>query len=422
MYLKKLFFLIQLIWICFHETMNYFIYYNYDYVTNLTHRLANINILYVKIFQAFALNNKWINDEINNKLLKFTDNAPWNFSDINLSMLVSMADKYNIKLKRGYEIPINSGMISLIFKGYNQNNEPVIIKMKRVNIDQILDESIDNLLFIIYLISFIPIIDSLQLTNIINKNILLLKCQTNFSQEVDNMILMKENCKNLKYIKIPSVDKSVTDEFPNIILMEFIDGQNISMIKQEDCEPFAKLVVKFGLTTTIVHGVVHGDLHSGNILFIKNEKNEYKLGIIDFGIIYHINTPCKNILFDLLTNLFQYTPRNCAIKLLHSNFFEPPNIVDELNTEEYNHLVSICEEIISDTLTNVHQIQIYKFLCRMKEYFSEKKIRVSNQLIQFQLILAMSHGMTMMLCKDDLIKIIDTSINELFHINLLLED
>jgi hypothetical protein len=48
-------------------------------------RLSSINILCVKVFQAIALNNSLIDEKINNKLLQFTDNPPWNFSDIKLS-------------------------------------------------------------------------------------------------------------------------------------------------------------------------------------------------------------------------------------------------------------------------------------------------------------------------------------------------
>ena len=60
-----------------------------------------------------------------------------------------MADKYNIKLPDGYEVPINSGMISLVFRGYEKGNpnKEFVIKMKRRNIQQRLDDAIDNLLF-----------------------------------------------------------------------------------------------------------------------------------------------------------------------------------------------------------------------------------------------------------------------------------
>ena len=47
---------------------------NKDYslfIDNITLKLASINILYVKLFQAIALNNNLIDDNINNKFWTF---------------------------------------------------------------------------------------------------------------------------------------------------------------------------------------------------------------------------------------------------------------------------------------------------------------------------------------------------------------
>ena len=65
-----------------------------------------------------------------------------------------------------------------------------------------------------------------------------------------------------------------------MILMNFIDGERIDKIKVGEYESYAKQVVKFGLTTLLIHGVVHGDLHSGNIIFIKDD-NDKPVSIFD---------------------------------------------------------------------------------------------------------------------------------------------
>jgi len=167
--IKGIIFLLNVLLIFGTEFLLYSLFLDYGLlIDRLTLRLSSINILCVKIFQAFALNNSLINEETNNKLLQFTDNAPWSLSDINLHDLIEIADKYNLHLKFGYEIPINAGMISLVFKVYKSNTylEPVIIKMKRNNIDKKLDDAIDNLLFLMYILSFIPIINKYQLAEV----------------------------------------------------------------------------------------------------------------------------------------------------------------------------------------------------------------------------------------------------------------
>jgi predicted unusual protein kinase regulating ubiquinone biosynthesis (AarF/ABC1/UbiB family) len=433
--LKGILFLVNVFFIFGKEYFLYLILQDYSsFIERLALELSSINILCVKIFQAFALNNSLIDEKVNNKLLQFTDNAPWNFSDIDLQSLIEISDKYNLYLKARYEVPINSGMISIVFKAYKKDNynQAVIIKMKRNNIDEKLNDAIDNLLFSMYLLSFIPIFNKYQLSEVVNKNIEIIRHQTNFLEEVDNINRIKNNCKNLKYVKIPSANRTVTEEFPNCILMDYIEGIKINQIQKEDYEGFAKQVMKFGFVTSIVHGVTHGDLHGGNILFIKDKNDDkypYKIGVIDFGIIYELDSQYKGLIFEILTQMFDSPPRETAIKLLNSGIIDPPNILQQIPKEDYENIINFTSEIIDETINaskKANQIQIYKFISKLKEYLSNSVlskigIRPSDNLVKTQLVLAMSHGVTLTLCNDDFIGLADKVINELFHTNMIME-
>jgi ubiquinone biosynthesis protein len=430
---KQVLFLINVFFIISSELFFYVIYKDLQYfAARITHRLASINILYVKVFQAIALNNSLIDEKINNQLLKFTDNAPWNYNDINFEELIEVTDKYDIILPDGYDSPINSGMISLVFKAYKRNtNTPLIIKMKRKDIDAKLNHAIMNLQFFMNILKFIPIIKKYQIVDVINKNIDIIKHQTNFSQEVDNMIKVKKNCSKLKYVVIPYVYEDVTREYSNVILMEYIDGIKINQIKEEDYEDFAKQVIKFGFVTSVIHGVAHGDLHGGNILFIKDdtqEKYKHKIGVIDFGIIYEVEAEFKGNLFNLFTQIFESTPRETAIKLFNSGIIEPENIFNQLPNEHREQILNFTCEIIQDTIQNskkANQFQLYKLMYKLKEYLCKSDmssigIKPSDNFVKTQLVLAMTHGVTLALCKDDFITIADKVLNELFNTNLII--
>jgi len=423
----------NLFFIVTSELFFYFIYKDFPYfITRLSHRLASINILYVKIFQAIASNNSIIDDKINDKLLRFTDNAPWNYSDINVSDIIEVTNVYDIVLENGFEKPINAGMISLVFMAYKRGTlEPLIIKMKRNNIENKLASAIENLQTFMYLLSFFPLINKYQIAEVVNKNIDIITHQTNFLEEVENMIVMKENCKNLKYVKIPSVRKNVTKKYPNIIIMDFIDGIKINEIEEKDYEGFARQVMKFGFVTTMIHGITHGDLHSGNILFIKDvndDKYPHKIGVIDFGIIYKLDTNYKGLLFDILSQMLEIPARETAIKLLSSGLIDPPNIIQQIPKRDYENIICLTAEIIEETIQSskkANQLQVYKFLYKLKEYLGNSQlatlgIRPSDNFVKSQLILAMSHGVTLTLCKNDFFSLADKVLNELFHTNMLM--
>lgn len=431
--LKQLWFLCKVFYIFISEYL--YLLFHIDkvkFVDRLSRRLACVNILYVKIFQAIALNNRLIDEKINNTLMKFTDNAPWTQDDIDVDTLNSLKDEYQLVIRDGVYHPINSGMISLVFKATRVSDDSnVIIKIKRNNIERKLEDAIDNLLFGMYILSFFPLIKKYQLSEVVNKNIDIIKHQVNFHEEVQNLLTMKENCKYLKYVKIPSVFKEVTDKYPNVILMEQIDGVSINQVTKEDYEGFAKQVMKFGFVTTLLHGVTHGDLHGGNILFIKDEndkKHKYKIGVLDFGIIYEIDAQYKGVLFELLTEMFNNSATVTAEKLLDSGIIEPLELVKTLPSEHRNNILMFTSEIIQDTIHNskqANQIQLYKFLTEFKNYISNSEIselglRPSDNFVKTQLVLAMAHGVTLTLCKDDYMTLADKVINELFHTNMIM--
>ena len=434
--IKNLSFVVNTTWIFTSEYLSYLLERDYSiFIDRLTNRLSQVNILYVKIFQAIALNNNFIDDQTNNKLLKFTDNAPWNYyDDVDFEVFYDLYNHFNIVVPDSH-LPINSGMIALVYKAYAKDtNKEVIIKVKRRNIGERLEEAINKLLFFVRLISFIPIVKSLQFREIIEKNIKLLTDQTNFNQEVENMNKMRRNCKNLKYVVIPKADEEVTKRFPNIIAMEYINGVKIGEVKEEDYIPFAKQVLKLGFVTSLVHGCTHGDLHGGNILFIKDENEEnpkykHKIGVLDFGIVYELDVKFKGVVFDVMIDVFNTPPEKIAEEALVSGLLEPLDLIRELPGEHKNNLIKMISEIISDALTKTkqgNQVQIYKFLNNFYSYINSHNlsslgIRPSENFVKTQLALGMSHGVTLTLCKDDYMSLADKVITELFHMDTLLE-
>ena len=214
-------------------------------------------------------------------------------------------------------------------------------------------------------------------------------------------------------------------------MMEYIDGITIDKILKEDYECFAKQVMKFGFVTSAVHGVTHGDLHAGNILFIKDETDEkytHKIGVLDFGIVYDIENNYKTMLFESITEMFTSSSRVSAEKFINSGIIEPFDVLKNLPINHYNNIVNFTAEIIEETVQNskkANQLQLYKFLYKFKSYLSNNEIselglRPSDNFVKSQLVMAMSHGVTLTLCNDDYFTVADTVLNELFHINMIL--
>jgi predicted unusual protein kinase regulating ubiquinone biosynthesis (AarF/ABC1/UbiB family) len=217
------------------------------------------------------MNQNLFDDRIQRELVKYTDSVPYTEEDIDYDSIMDLAFDNDLEYKFSNVVPFKSGMISLVFKLYsNKTGEPFILKMKRNNIDEKLNDAIDELKWIIYLFSFFPQINNIDASTILNKNIDNLKEQTDFNNEVRNMIEAKSICEHLDYVHIPTVYPDITEKYNNLILMEYVPGVSVSEVKEEDYIPFAKLVSKYGIVS-LSKGAAHGDLHPGNLLFIRDE-------------------------------------------------------------------------------------------------------------------------------------------------------
>ena len=428
-FLNNIWFLISISWIIFDELLLYCAFKNYQkFIFKLTNRLASKNILYVKVFQAFALNNNMIDDNINHELLKFTDNVPWTNKDIDMQTLISLENEYNITILNDYK-PVNSGMISLVFKGINSKSEIVIIKIKRINIENVLNDGIQKLLFCVKLLALLPI-NNYQMSSVIHDNIHLIKHQTNFHKEVENMKIMKNNCKNLKYIKIPTVHADVTNKFSNIIIMEFIKGSTLQAVDPSDYDEFSKQIIKFVLVSMLMNGLSHGDLHVGNILFIKDEndaKYKHKIGILDFGIVYEIGK-MKNTFYYIFANMCKVSPNEIAQKLLFSGIVEPVECIEKLNSEHSNAIVNILTNFINDTIhvsKHFSQINTLKSISELNDYIVNNNlivngfnVRPCDDLIKFQVVFSMLYGVILKLCGYKYIEMTNQVMIDLFHIDV----
>lgn len=423
-------FIIQLLYVFLTE----YLYFNLgvknynDCIDSVACNLTKINILYVKLFQAIALNNNYIDEETNKILIKYTDNVPYNGYDINWSDLIDCKEDFKIKMDTF--IPINSGMISVVFKCM-KDGKPVIMKMKRYNIEKKMDYAIGRLKFCVNILSLIPLFNSLEIPNLINKNIDIIMQQTNFIQEISNILLFKQKFQYVKYIKIPDVYENVTFCYPNIICMEYIEGMNIKNIDTNDMDEYAKLMIKFGFTSVFNFGLAHGDLHSGNVLFIKNEDTtnnlpKYQLGIIDLGIILRLDQETKNSFIDIFSDITNQNTRKTSIKIIN-NLLEPKYVLRKINKTQKENIITIISDALDKIIKNknANQSMIYKNIKKLNDYLNMnpeiKKIgmKPSDEFVKLQFALAMSHGVTLELCKEKYVELTNTVLDELFHRNLL---
>lgn len=277
-----------------------------DTIINISNSLVNQSYIFIKVIQ-WGLQNIYdlnFDEKVINYFNTFSNNVPYTTLELEKSnLLIRKALEYAstfcndvLEIKNNY-IPINSGSVALVYKAH-LNEKPIIIKVLRYNIIDIIKEDIcfleyffDNA-FVKNIIKYYIKLNFKHFITI-NRNALLKQCD--FKCEVNNALLFKSNLKNEKNIVIPQIYEYFTDAFHEIIVMEYLNGPIAKNAPFYQLQNHFKTIRSLYFKSLFRYNLLHGDFHLGNVIII--DKNA--VGIIDFGIVYVVNNVLSNKLFDI---------------------------------------------------------------------------------------------------------------------------
>jgi predicted unusual protein kinase regulating ubiquinone biosynthesis (AarF/ABC1/UbiB family) len=167
--------------------------------------------------------------------------------------------------------------------------------------------------------------------------------------------------------------------------------------------------------------VTHGDLHAGNVIFIKNnEPPMYQLGLIDFGIVTRIEKNITRLLLNVASNLNNST--FSLSEMILNDLIEPRQSFLELPNKDF--ILNEISNLINETLNtpkNMNQVRLFEGLKKVNHFFQNHKMhefRINDDFVKLQMALAMSQGLALHLCKNDYLPFAKSVMDELFHINI----
>jgi predicted unusual protein kinase regulating ubiquinone biosynthesis (AarF/ABC1/UbiB family) len=399
--------------------------YNYI-IMRLAGELADKNIFFTKIFQGIAnnANNKLMNKEIFNYFINYTDNVKYDENEIDyrgLYELISIAKRNGDELVIHGGVrsePIKSGVIAVIYKA-TLNGKDVIIKYRRKNIVEKFDKSISELKLLVNITKKLPYFCNLNICDIFEENREIMTEQLDFTNEINNIQVFYEKFKDVKDICIPHVYSYFTEANANAIVMDYIAGTRLENINAEDKDEYSKILSRFNIKSVFYDSIYHADLHSGNIIFMKEKDPQglndvLKIGVIDYGIIGKLTREEQNIFFNFFKTLVSGNYEKLA-KYIVTHLSEPlekgekgekGEKHDKLN-ENKESLTSTNEKLIKD----IYNI-CYNTLSVKQIFFGGEEIYEVNKILKTQnltfskffcrieLAIAISENVCNSLCKD----------------------
>ncbi len=188
------------------------------------------------------------------------------------------------------------------------NGQEVIIKVKRPNIEAIVEEDLIILKKILPLgLKFVDPNLRFSAEAMLAQFIETIHEEIDYTMESANLKKIKKNLKNNLKIKIPSVYDDYSSK--NVLTLEYVPGIKITNIEELDKAGIdrQKLVIdvhKVFFTMLLRHSIFHADPHPGNISVAKDGS----LILYDFGMVGRLDYETRLQLIRLYLALIEKDP------------------------------------------------------------------------------------------------------------------
>jgi ubiquinone biosynthesis protein len=204
--------------------------------------------------------------------------------------------------------PLGSASVAQVHKARLKNGKAVAIKVQRADIRQKFFADIDIIRYFGQKLQK-HLQNNISISQIIDEFERYTKKEFDFTVEAGHI---EEICSSLTShgVVVPKVFWAYTTE--KILTMEYLDGTKLSEIKGIDKPHAARVLVDSFVTQIFACGTFHADLHPGNILLMKNGK----LGLLDFGIVGHLDSRTRKLGLELYMAVLNRDPREIAETLL----------------------------------------------------------------------------------------------------------
>ena len=372
-------------------------------LSDIANNLININILYTKLFQSIANNSHIFNKQEINSLIIYTDNVPYTNEDIDDYFEDNYLKNNNIINIINKE-PIKSGVIALIYEGYIDGKK-IIIKVKRKNIDYRLNIAYDNILFLFKLLNNLTFFKQLAIYKTFKNNKEQFLSQLDMKNEIKNNKIFQEKFKNIDYIIIPKIYENLCN-YNNIIIMEYINGYNLEYIKEmynTNRLEYIQLFIKFFIKGLLFDRYIHGDLHSGNIIF-QNNNNNKSIAIIDYGIIYELTKEEQYIWFKYAKAIKEKSYTD-MVDIFFQYIIKPEHIIKNLPQYKYNELYNIIYNFVNEMIINNEPFVSQRTITLLNNYLFNYNLYVHEDFNKIQLSLALAINTTNELKPNDTVLI-----------------
>lgn len=263
--------------------------------------LEELGPTFIKFGQILSTRPDILPEEYMTELLKLQDTVgPLPFADIIKVIEGEFKRPVSELFSSIEEEPAAAASIAQVHRAVTLTGAEVAIKVQRPGIEDVIANDITILEYLARALSrHVPESRIYDPSGMVEEFSAAIKKEMDFTLEASYMERFRENFAKDARVFIPKVHWDLTSR--RVLTMERVPGikiDRVGLLRKNgiDAEKVARLVVNVFFKQVFEFGLFHGDLHSGNIFVIDEER----IAFVDYGIVGRIGPELKQRLADIL--------------------------------------------------------------------------------------------------------------------------
>lgn len=263
--------------------------------------LEELGPTFIKFGQILSTRPDLLPDDFIIELLKLQDEVPpVPFSDAVKVIESEFKRPVSELFSHIEEKPVAAASIAQVHRATTLSGEEVVIKIQRPGIEEVIDTDLVILGYIAKLsVKYLPESALYDPAGLVEEFSTTIRKEMDFTLEGSYTERFRQNFLDDPRVLVPEVDWELTSR--RVLTMERVKGIKIDKMEGLrkcgiDTERVAHLLADVFFKQVFEHGLFHGDLHSGNIFVLAEDR----IALVDFGIVGRVNDELKEELADIL--------------------------------------------------------------------------------------------------------------------------
>ena len=349
--------------------------------------LEELGPTFIKLGQLLSTRSDIVSADILQELQKLQDNIPAVPTD---QIMAQIHRELGYPVEELFatfeEIPLATASIAQVHRGTLKSGEQIVCKVRRPNIEAIIETDTDIMMGMAYLIEkHLPSGEMYNPVGLVKEFRRSIQRELDFSREGRTTERFATNFTDEETIHIPEVYWDLTGQ--TVLTLEYVSGIKISHhdeLKKAglDLQIIAKNGADNFLKQVFIYGLFHADPHPGNIHVLPGNV----ICIFDFGMVGRLDEDLKLHLTELLLCVLHRDVDRLIMQLLYSG-----ELHDESNLRELKRDLT---EFIDDYYDILLQdLKVGKLLIDFVEILTEYQIKFPPNLLLLSRALFVMEGL-----------------------------